>query len=264
VANVYHPLNVPILFRHALATDGESVWVNLYDKDRKILRVRARDSRVTDVYAVHTASGEAAMTFDGESLWVANGKAVAKLDPEDGSLLAQADVADGRVTLAHGGGAVWALNSGAGTLIKIRARDAEVVGEFPVALDTPVAMAYGSDALWIADRGTDEIIKYWAEDGTLAAKVSLVNMVAAYSPNGEVLLERRACQPLGLIHDGQSLWVSCLEDDTLRRYRARDGQFQSAIHVDETPTQQALAFDGTFLWVAGSQDRTLTRVRIDR
>lgn len=259
--NVYRPRNVPILFGHVLATDGKSVWVNLYDREHKILRVR--DGRVRELDTLDPATSRSAMIFDGAHLWAIDGRAIVKLDPDDGSVLARADVAKGTLALTHGGGAIWGLNPGAGTLTKVRARDAEVVGAFPLALGAPVALAYGNDAVWIADRDTDVLVKYWAQDGTPAAEVSLVNLVTA-ATDGDNRLQRRACQPLSVAYAGQSLWVACREDDTLRQYRARDGQFQSAIDVGEAPLPQALASDGTSLWVAGNQDRTLTRISIDR
>lgn len=127
--------------------------------------------QVDDPLAIHDAFG---------AIWVgthAGAKAtVVKIDPAIDEVTATVDVSQplaiGRLSLADGVGAVWALD-GEGNLTKIEPLSGKAVARFAVGAGT--GLAVGEGAVWVADNLHDAISKLDPETGEVLATIELAS-----------------------------------------------------------------------------------------
>jgi hypothetical protein len=127
--------------------------------------------QVDDPLAIHDAFG---------AIWVgthAGAKAtIVKIDPAIDEVTATVDVSQplaiGRLSLADGEGAVWALD-GEGNLTKIEPLSGKAVARFAVGAGT--GLAVGEGAVWVADNLHDAISKLDPETGEVLATIELAS-----------------------------------------------------------------------------------------
>jgi len=65
--------------------------------------------------------------------------------------------------------------------------------------------------------------------------------------------------PLGIISEGENIWVSNSGDDTVTKLRGSDGFLLGTFPVKNGPAY--LAFDGSSIWVADSLSNNVTKLR---
>jgi hypothetical protein len=127
--------------------------------------------QVDDPLAIHDAFG---------AIWVgthAGAKAtVVKIDPAIDEVVGTVDVSQplaiGRLSLADGEGAVWALD-GEGNLTKIEPLSGKAVARFAVGAGT--GLAVGAGTVWVADNLHDAVSKLDPETGDVLDTIELAS-----------------------------------------------------------------------------------------
>ena len=281
-----------------IAHDGTSLWL-LREGSMGLLRwprpyLRRHTIEVDEWWR------RGLMTFDGESVWVADvnresGAFLARIDSEAEALDDRMPLEDPPVALTHGGGALWTLGPGyplteekegatlihtdvwSRTLTKVDPAGEQIesfqLDDLAQERSPELYRDRAYDPWEYADRPVS--LAFGGE--ALWAAYEASSLVAKYHPDsGElfagfpVTLEVRPgmgrprpapCTPVDLVYAGGSVWAACTGDNTVQRLAAEDGAFQEVIDVGRRPI--ALYFDGTALWVAKEADRTLTRIFID-
>lgn len=64
--------------------------------------------------------------------------------------------------------------------------------------------------------------------------------------------------PFELAYDGENIWVTNLDSETVTKLRASDGSLQGTFRVGRQPS--GICFDGEYIWVATST--TVKKVRV--
>jgi ABC-type transport system substrate-binding protein/class 3 adenylate cyclase/tRNA A-37 threonylcarbamoyl transferase component Bud32 len=136
-----------------VAVTDDAVWV-LYGTPKRIARVDPQTNEVTLARDLPQAAAwqQSLVAAGGGMLWAIdrNGHRFARLDPKDGSVVAQGRLHDGVVEdAAVLDGYLWAPMQGDGGVWKIDGTGA-VVGKVATG-NVPYALALGKDALWVAN-----------------------------------------------------------------------------------------------------------------
>jgi len=183
-------------FPSALAFDGENIWV-YNDADETLTKLRASDGEVLGTFKVGPESGyfgsSSTLLFDGQHIWVpySTTQRLVQVRTSDGHVLRtlRFDASPSAVALARDtmlrfdlrpgalgfdGEHIWVANKLAGTLMVLRASDAEVLRT--VSFDgRPSALAFDGEHFWVANPTKGTVAKMRAGDGSL---------IASYSPGG--------------------------------------------------------------------------------
>jgi hypothetical protein len=184
------------------------------------------------------------IAFDGDHIWIANAGALVKMRASDGLILNSVGVlgGSGTASMAFDGAHIWVAESFQERVLKLRASDFAVVGNFPV--DRPSDVVYDGTYIWITQEfGTNanSIRRLLASDGT---------------PQGDFPV---GFQPLAAAFDGAHIWVANGSNSTVTKLRASDGALVATIPVGGTPN--GLAFDGTHMWVTCSGSDDVRKIR---
>jgi streptogramin lyase len=157
--------------------------------------------------------------------------------------------------IAAGAGAIWAPNTGNGTLARIDPATDAVVATIDLDAsssepDSPelfpsVAVAASDSAVWASRL---------MQDGDTITAALLEIDPAGDGIRREIVLDAR---PSALALDGDTLWVACRADDVLLRVDTRSGQVVATIAV-ASPEHVAVG-DGA-VWVASAGEPVLRRV----
>jgi ABC-type transport system substrate-binding protein len=136
-----------------VALTNDAVWI-AYGTPKRVARIDPRTNKVTLARDLpQGASWRDTLLAAGEGmLWAIDrsGSRFARLDPKDGSVVAQGRLHNGFVEdVAVLGGYLWVAIQGDGGVWKIDGTGA-VVGKVPTG-DVPYALAKGNDALWVAN-----------------------------------------------------------------------------------------------------------------
>jgi outer membrane protein assembly factor BamB len=137
-----------------------------------------------DVAVLHAAAGLGAIVAHGGDLWLDDraGERLLHLDGRSGRVSAAIPV-DGRLALAEGAGAVWALQSGGGygiglrgPLLRIDAATDRVRGRIPlVTASGRAVLGFGVQvagrAVWVW--GPDDILRIDRRAGRVAARIAV-------------------------------------------------------------------------------------------
>ena len=164
----------PAAAEGGVATSGDSVWI-VTDKQGSLARIDPRTGKLRQT--VQLPAGSYNLQHSGGILYATEveGAAVTVVDTATGQVLAAIPTGPHPRFLAVGGGFVWTLNQGDGTLSKISARTRKVVAT--VALNTPGHggdIAFHGGKVWttmsktplsITDARTDQVLHQWTGPG---------------------------------------------------------------------------------------------------
>jgi hypothetical protein len=221
-----------------------------------------------------------ALTFDGESIWVANrgDDTVMKLNG-DGDILHTSLVGGSPDGLAYDGQDIWVLNDESRNVMKL-APDGMLLGTYEDVGSYPQAIAFYDGNLWVVSQtyyGAGSVFRL-ALDGSRRGIYSVGDTANALTfdresvwvtNSGEGTVSRLTFEgePLGtfavgdtptaITFDGENIWVAadrlvCL---TL------EGEVSGIYDLKDKPTD--LLFDGNELWVVSSWGHSVTRVTRD-
>ena len=186
-----------------------------------------------------------AMTFDGTSIWVANSGAntVVKLRASDGKPLVTIDAGNHPHSLAFDGFNIWVANDD--SVMKLRASDGANVGTFFANLGFSFGdIVFDGDIIWV---GHEPIGAY----GLNPTDGSLID--SSYS----------GPQPRGMAFDGTYLWMATSTGNRVAQiYTAYPPGYSYLLADYPVGTAPVgVAFDGTNIWVTNSGDNTVSELR---
>jgi outer membrane lipoprotein-sorting protein len=112
-----------------LVYDGTNIWITNLDSGN-VTKLRASDGTLEGEFAVG-GRFPSDICFDGENIWVATDRRVAKLRASDGTLIMNVQVGEIVSDLAFDGSHIWAARSGDGfrtkdALIELNADDGSI------------------------------------------------------------------------------------------------------------------------------------------
>lgn len=169
------------------------------------------------------------ITFDGESIWVANSldNTVSKLRPSDGALLGTFPTGLDPAKMVFDGANIWVACFLSDEVLKFRASDGVIEGTFSTG-GHPNGITFDGANIWIANNDDATLTKLRASDGALL---------------GTFAVDRF---PSDLTFDGENIWVSAIA--TVNKVRASDGVIVGTFTGIENP--RGIVFDGANIWVA--------------
>ena len=147
----------------AVAADADSAWVADTDANT-VTRIDAASGLAT---TIPVGNGPAGIALGAGAVWVALGldDALARIDPETGSVTKTIPVGRAPAGLAVGAGAVWVANSGDGTVSRVDPQTDEVVATIPVGA-SPQDVAVAGRRVWVSVR-PKTLVPSTAARGTL-------------------------------------------------------------------------------------------------
>jgi len=174
------------------------------------------------------------VAFDGVNIWVVNSGdgTVTKLRASDGAQLGTFGVGRGPQGIVFDGANVWVSNALDGTVTKLQASDGSTLGTY-TAGPHPLGLAFDGSSVWVANSTAHTVTRLQASDGTNIGAFSVC-----------------AGSPKALAFDGTSMWVVCanVTKDGPNVFKlGLDGSQKAGVQVVDAV---ALAFDGSDIWVA--------------
>jgi hypothetical protein len=184
----------------------------------------------------------AALTYDGTSVWVANGSegSVQRIPVASGIPGPPIPVGGFPEALAFDGANIWVANANDDTIQKIPV--ATGVPGAPIAVGgQPDALVFDGANLWVANSDDETIQKIPVATGVPSSPIGVGGT------------------PLALAFDGASVWVANYEG-TVRRVPVTTGVPGPPIVVGSKP--YGIAFGGSAVWVANDGDDTVQRIPV--
>ena len=194
------------------------------------------------VHSIPAPDDPADLTWDGMYLWMVSEQSAQlyKLDPSDGSILAQFNLPSYGESdpnawgLTWDGTYLWHSDYGDGaTIYKLNPANGEIVSSFPSPASGGLGLAWDGNYLWLADCWEDVILKLDPSDGSVLASIP--------APGTHCI---------GLTYEEGYLWTADYDGQTAYKLNPSDG---SVVQSFTTPTSfpKGLTFDGTYIWNAG-------------
>ena len=254
-----------------IAFDGTNIWLATDNDDylgRTLFKVRPSDGATIDSFAV--GNGLYDVDFDGRYLWlVGPAGSIYRFDPADNSSSLVSGLSvnmkyDLTPTSIGGAAYVWALDSVAGAVLKIKSDDLSVV-VYNLGLSSAAHLGgYDGEYIWVTNN-PDSMIRLWVAD-----PADPVHPAATF----DVTTASYDCQARGVIYDGLYTW--CLPgggSGSLVRFRADNlpGQADPAVYDPNFPPVSIGAAgqlvdygasDGTYIWLYNSTASQLQRYLI--
>ena len=226
----------------AVAFDGANVWVPVFDVGGSfVYGLRASDGLGRPAYPVGNASTVlAGIAFDGANLrLVDNGNhSVIKRRARDANVLGTFPVGNLPRGVAFDGANIWVANALDNTVTKLRAIDGTLLGTFPVG-GMPVGVAFDGADIWVTNSNGKNVTKLRASDGHVLGTFAVGRT------------------PEGVAFDGANIWGVNRGDSTVTKLRASDGAVLGTFKVGNEPI--GLAFDGANIWVV-NWDGTVSKL----
>ncbi|HSB90298.1 MAG TPA: protein kinase [Anaerolineales bacterium] len=196
-----------------------------------------------------------ALLFDGQAMWVANyfdntltrlaASGCAGSSQDCGLALGTYPVDSLPSAMAFDGNRLWVANSLHQTLWVLDPASGATDATYQLS-HVPTALLWADSFLWIANDIAGTVTKV-SGDGQILADVGVgANLDASGGP-------------VGLAHDGTSLWVILKGDQSLVRMDPAGPTVEDRFPLDGEPT--AIVFDGTSIWVAIKDPGRLMRIR---
>jgi hypothetical protein len=198
--------------------------------------------------------GFAVLGSDGTSLWVSNWNhhpaLLFEIDPATGATIRPLRApSDWPCGIAWDGTSLWVTDYiDEMKMFRLDPSDGTVLSFFPVVYShSPGGLVWDGQyfyhgSWWESGSAADGKIHKYTNDGT--------HVAAFDTPGGYV-------RPNGLAHDGENLWVSVQEADTLYVVDPDDGSVLRSVHVADSGGR--LAVLGDHVWV-GEASHTLLKV----
>ena len=174
----------------------------------------------------------------GHALTIAGTDAVAVIDPDRHTLIAEIPVGSSPAQVATGAGAIWVANASGGTVSRIDSRTRAVSQTIAVG-NGPGAVAVGAGGVWAAN----------ALDGTLSWISPTTNQVVKTVPAGE--------SPSGVCVIAGAVWVASSFDRSILRFDPVSAR-TTTVRLDDQPTQ--LTCGGGSVWATSQPSGTVTQL----
>lgn len=165
------------------------MWVTNYFTNN-LYQIRASDMATVAIYA--TVVNPNPIVFDVANLRVASETSgeLAKVRASDGVELNRLTLpATSHWGMAFDGESVWLSNTNAGSITKVRASDAQIVGAYPAG-NQPRGMAFDGNAFWVVNNGDNSVAKFNSSTGALIGNDTV------------------GTGPIGVAFDGANLWTA--------------------------------------------------------
>jgi YVTN family beta-propeller protein len=186
-------------------------------------------------------SAPVSLAVGGGSVWATSlaDHAVYRIDPATRAITQTIPVGAGAGGIAYGGGDVWVANALDGTVSRIDGSTGEVVQTIGAGSE-PTGVAAGLGAVWVTDPLASTLSRIDPSSGQLTRTIGLT------SP------------PYGIALGAGSVWVTSPANDTVTRIDPVAGQPIQTIYVGAGP--RAIAFGFGSIWVANGLDSTVSRI----
>jgi YVTN family beta-propeller protein len=215
---------------HAIATDGNTLWVSVGSNI-----VRADASRtITSVGAnVHE------LTFGDNALWCTTSNLV-RIDPATARVDANVSAGPNLDSVAASDGAVWVANRQAsGTVTRVDPTINRVIATIPAG-DTPDQVATGAGALWVANSHSGNISRIDPATNTVAATITIGG------------------SPVWVVVGLNAVWVTDDSGNRVVRINPANNTVTGSVSVGQNP--EAATIGAGSVWVVNRGDHTISRI----
>lgn len=229
-----------------------------------------------------------ALAYDGTAIWVANGtsRTLSRLDRQTGDILATVSLPNVPSNLLFANGFLWTANASANTVTQVTT-DGTVVGNYRVE-GGPLALALDGTRLWVGSPNNGTLSQLDPASGKVLNTIELGGQPDVYAiafaidatwvalkdkdevikidSSGKIVSHVKVGkEPVALIFDGQSLWVSNQGEGTITRIDPATAS--AALTVNVTPRPFALAAvpcgdKCVDVWVIDVENDALQRIRV--
>lgn len=189
------------------------------------------------------------LCYDGQNIWAVNYAdfpgTVTKVRANDATVLGTFTVGHQPMGIAFDGADIWVSNTFDNTVTKLRASDGSTLGTF----DAPGAwsLAFDGANIWVGSNTLNGmVVKLRVRDGKNLGTF-------ATGGTGSVL---------GLAVDGENIWATNYTgagNGTVSKLRVKDGSVVGVYTVGPNPW--GIAFDGAYMWVANDGGASISKVR---
>jgi len=232
----------------------------------------------------------AAISFDGENIWVANvgNDKLGIWRANDGKLVNTYTFSSpcvGISGLAYDGEYMWVSCQGANEVRLVRARDFQSFAFSNVSVQQPGAIAFDGTNMWVASHADGSVrvidvstgVEKFNITGTASAPViemafdgtnmwattgaAFVAVMPASNPNGPGagFFPLSKAGAWSLAFDGTNMWITNEAEDTVT-VASLDLVNLGEFNVGDQPKD--LVFDGNLMWVANHEGRSVSLFRI--
>src|SRR3954447_13478568 len=209
-----------------VTTGGGSVWV-AEDFGSRVWRINAGSGKVTRRLSIG-GGGISDIAFGAGSLWLAQGDAVLRADPQDGHVLHR--IAAPAQRLVFGDRALWTATQGDGKLAKIDPADNRVVA--PQKLHGWLSgLAVGGGSLWAAITPGGDVFRLSEDD------LGVQSTPAAGS------------DPEQISFGGGKLWIA---DTAARAVSSLDQVSGKRAELESTAEPTSAAYHAGLIWIAAA------------
>jgi outer membrane lipoprotein-sorting protein len=263
-----------------IAFDGASIWV-INGGNNNVMKFRAKDGALLGTFPVGTSPR--GIVFDGANVWVTNlgSNNVTKLRASDGQNIGTFVVGTAPMGIAFDGSNIWVANTGSSNVTRLRASDGMNVGT-TATVAVPTNLAFDGTLMWVTHNTTAHpvgLTRIRASDGGLQGQTASFAPTWGIAFDGEFMWFSRlndgfvskfpvvnvgpvlsfdtGSSPTAVVTDGTHIYVSCLGDGTVRKFRP-DGTLLDLYPSMSAPT--GMAFDGANVWVTNSTGSSVVRL----
>jgi len=225
----------------ALALDDSGTLWAAQRRTHRLARVSAETNELTE--AAGFLSGFADVSVGEGAVWVGlRTGIVGRVDLATGSLDQTLIACDRLVSIASGGGSVWAgCNEPFGAIVKIDPSTLEIQDTIDVG-GLPVAIAVDGSAVWVATEGD-----------------LLEPQLVRLSPDaGSIVTEIDIARPSDLALGAGAVWVTNDLNNTVSRVDPASNEIERIIPVGSGPSRVAFSEDG--VWVSNRFEDTISRI----
>ena len=188
--------------------------------------------------------------FDGENIWAVNYAdfpgTVTKVRANDATVLGTFTVGHQPQGIAFDGANIWVANEFDNTVSELKASDGSTLGTFTVP--SPWSVAFDGANIWVGSNiANATVTKLRARDG---------KNLGAFPTGGIGAV-------LGVAFDGENIWATNYTgagNGTVSKLRAKDGSVVGVYTVGPNPW--GIAFDGAYMWVANYGGASVSKVQV--
>jgi outer membrane lipoprotein-sorting protein len=180
--------------------------------------------------------------FDGNNIWVTNHESndVIKLRASDGAILGQYVVGQYPSGICFDGTNIWVASPFSSNVTKLKASDGTILGTY--TLDSPPGpICSDGNNIWVTNPESNDVIKLRASDGAILGRYS----VSKY--------------PGDICFDGNNIWVTEMANNDVIKLRASDGVNLGTFAAGSSPS--SICFDGNTIWVTNPYNNDITKLR---
>jgi len=216
---------------HAIATDGNTVWVSV---GSNIVRADASQTKTSVGANVHE------LTFGNNALWCTTSDLV-RIGPAGSGVEANISAGANLDSVATSDGAVWVANRQAsGTITRVDPTNNRAIAPMILVGDTPDEVATGAGAVWVANSHSGNVSRI--DPGT--------NKVVATIPIGG--------SPVWVVVGLNAVWVTDASGNRVVRINPASNAITGSVNVGHNP--EAATIGAGSVWVVNRDDHTISRI----